>query len=227
MTEKAKETSKAKPMNIYEKLVKIQAELKAPKNQFNKYGNYSYRSLEDILEAVKPLTLKYNCVLTITDRIFMIGDRYYVEAHARLKDCESEEYIDNIAYAMEGEPQGGMTKSQNTGSTSTYSRKYCLGGLFCLDDNKDADTNEFAEQTQAAKKQEALAKANIKKGKDLPIGVNEAEELMTLMKSITDKNGNTLNIDAYLEKQFNKKDVSELTFSEYQFAKAQLEKAKK
>lgn len=218
----------AKKMNVYEKLIGIQTELKAPKNQYNSFGKYNYRNCEDILEAVKPLNKKYGCLLTITDRIFMVGDRYYVEAHARLTNVEKpEEYIDNIAYARESETKSGMDASQITGATSSYARKYCLNGLYNIDDTKDADTDNFAEQTQTAKKQEAEAKAKIKKGKDLPIGEKEAEELLTLMKSITDKNGNSLNIDAYLEKQFGKKDVSELTFSEYQFAVAQLEKAKK
>lgn len=214
-------------MNIYEKLICIQTELKAPKNQYNSFGKYNYRNCEDILEAVKPLNKKYGCVLTITDRIFMVGERYYVEAHARLTNVENGEYIDNIAYARESETKSGMDASQITGATSSYARKYCLNGLFNIDDTKDADTDNFAEQTQTAKKQEAEAKAKIKKGKDLPIGQKEAEELLTLMKTITDKNGNSLNIDAYLEKQFGKQDVSELTFSEYQFAVAQLEKAKK
>ena len=218
----------AKKMNIYEKLINIQTELKAPKNQYNSFGKYNYRNCEDILEAVKPLNKKYGCTLTITDRIFMVGDRYYVEAHARLTNIEKpEEYIDNIAYARESDTKSGMDASQITGATSSYARKYCLNGLYNIDDTKDADTDNFAEQTQTAKKQEAEAKAKIKKGKDLPIGQKEAEELLTLMKSITDKNGNTLNIDAYLEKQFGKKTVDELTFSEYQFAVAQLEKAKK
>lgn len=218
----------AKKMNIYEKLINIQTELKAPKNQYNSFGKYNYRNCEDILEAVKPLNKKYGCVLTVADRIFMVGERYYVEAHARLTNVEKpDEYIDNIAYARESETKSGMDASQITGATSSYARKYCLNGLYNIDDTKDADTDNFAEQTQTAKKQEAEAKAKIKKGKDLPIGQKEAEELLTLMKSITDKNGNTLNIDAYLDKQFGKKSVDELTFSEYQFAVAQLEKAKK
>lgn len=127
-------------MNIYEKLLNIQNELKAPKNQRNNFGNYNYRSCEDILEAVKPLNEKYKAALTITDRIQLIGDRYYVEANALLYDIEKpEDKIIVQAYAREPQDKKGMDSSQVTGATSSYARKYALNGLYNIDDNKDAD----------------------------------------------------------------------------------------
>lgn len=132
---------------IYEKLLKIQAELKAPKGQYNKFGNFNYRSCEDILEAVKPLMQKYNCVLRISDVLKQIGDRYYIEATATLTDIEDNTSIANTAYAREEESKKGMDGSQITGTSSSYARKYALNGLFCIDDTKDTDTDEFTKIT--------------------------------------------------------------------------------
>jgi len=122
--------------NIYNKLHDIQTQLKAPKNQFNQFGKYNYRSCEDILEAVKPLL--NGLVLLLSDDIIQIGDRYYVKATATLTD--GKETISNPAYAREEADKKGMDASQLTGATSSYARKYALAGLFLLDDNKDADT---------------------------------------------------------------------------------------
>lgn len=138
-------------MNIYEKLLKIQSELKAPKNQHNHFGNYDYRSCEDILEAVKPLCKENKVVLNISDEIVMIGQRYYVRATATLVDLENTkddciQTIENVAYAREEEQKKGMDGSQVTGATSSYARKYALNGLFCIDDTKDADTDAFKKQ---------------------------------------------------------------------------------
>lgn len=129
-------------MNIYEKLAVIQQELVAPKNQYNSYGKYNYRSCEDILEGVKPLLKKVNATLRITDEIVVIGERHYIRAKAILTDCESGEGIFNEAYAREEEVVKGMSSSQITGSASSYARKYALNGLFCIDDVKDADTRD-------------------------------------------------------------------------------------
>jgi len=121
-----------------EKLAQIQAELKAPKNQFNKFGGYKYRNCEDILEAVKPLL--NGAILTISDEIIMIGERYYVRATATYQDGDYTQSA--TAYAREEETKKGMDGSQLTGSTSSYARKYALNGLFCIDDTKDADSTE-------------------------------------------------------------------------------------
>ena len=133
--------------DIYTKLSHIQNELKAPKNQFNKFGNYKYRSCEDILEALKPLCAKYKATLIIYDEIVMIGDRYYVKAMAKLYDQETTEYIEAYAFARESQAKKGMDDSQVTGATSSYARKYALNGLFNIDDTKDFDTNEVHQQS--------------------------------------------------------------------------------
>lgn len=134
-------------MNVYEKLLNIQNELKAPKNQRNSFGNYNYRNCEDILEAVKPLCKANKAVLMITDEIIPVGDRYYVKSTARLINVEkAEESISNTAYARESEEKKGMDTSQITGATSSYARKYALNGLFCIDDTKDADTDAYSQQ---------------------------------------------------------------------------------
>lgn len=121
---------------IKEKLEKIQKELKAPKNQYNSFGGYNYRSCEDIMQAVKPLL--EGCVLTISDELLAIGDRYYIKATATLED--NEDKISVSAYARESETKKGMDASQITGASSSYARKYALNGLFLIDDVKDADS---------------------------------------------------------------------------------------
>lgn len=118
-------------MNIYEKLLSIQQELKAPKNQYNSFGKYHYRSCEDILEGVKPLLDKSKTILILTDDLIQIGDRYYIKATARLTDVEKGESIESTAFAREAEEKKKMDASQITGSASSYARKYALNGLFC------------------------------------------------------------------------------------------------
>ncbi len=142
-------------------LIEIQSELKAPKNQRNTFGNYNYRSAEDILEAAKPLLKKHGCHLTISDEMIQLGDRYYVKATATLsKDADS---ISTTAYAREEGSKKGMDSSQITGATSSYARKYALNGLFCIDDTKDADfTNTHGkEERPKPKTAKAPAKAEI------------------------------------------------------------------
>lgn len=126
---------------IYEKLLNIQNELKAPKSQFNAFGKYKYRNAEDILESVKPLCFKYKATLTLSDEIVLIGERYYVKATATLTDNEKPELkIWTTAYAREEESKKGMDGSQVTGASSSYARKYALNGLFNIDDTKDSDS---------------------------------------------------------------------------------------
>lgn len=122
---------------LTDSLIAIQSELKAPKGQYNKFGGYSYRSCEDILEAVKPLLKEHGCVLAITDSIVEVGGRVYVEATAKLSNDAQE--IKATAYAREPETKKGMDASQITGAASSYARKYALNGLFLIDDAKDAD----------------------------------------------------------------------------------------
>ncbi|TNH65365.1 recombinase [Escherichia coli] len=129
--------------DLYKKLWLIQQQLKAPKSQRNSYGGYNYRSAEDILEAVKPLL--EGITLTLNDEVVLIGDRYYIKATAILSDGEDE--ITATAFAREEKEQKGMSSGQLTGATSSYARKYCLNGLFCIDDAKDLDSDAYAKQT--------------------------------------------------------------------------------
>lgn len=127
-------------------LSKMQTELNAPKNQRNTFGKYNYRSCEDILEGLKPLLSKYECSVVLSDDIKIIGDRIYVVATAMLRSVSEGgsiyELAKSTAYAREPLQQKGMNEAQITGSASSYARKYALNGLFAIDDNKDADTNE-------------------------------------------------------------------------------------
>lgn len=126
---------------MIEKLIKIQQALKAPKNQYNDFGKYAYRSCEDILEAVKPLVAEEGLALTLSDELVQMGDRYYVKATVTLTDGTAS--IQAHAFAREAMTKKGMDESQVTGTASSYARKYALNGLFCIDDAKDADTNEY------------------------------------------------------------------------------------
>lgn len=146
-------------MELREKLLNIQSELKAPKNQTNKFGGYNYRSCEDILEAVKPLLLKYKTTLTIEDGIELVGEHLFMKSTAIFQDVESESVLTNVAFAEMSEHKG-MSSEQSTGTASSYCRKYCLNGLFLIDDTKDPDTEEFAKQTEekASNKQIDLIK---------------------------------------------------------------------
>lgn len=127
-------------------IMNIQSELKAPKGNYNSFGNYKYRSCEDILEAVKPLLKENNAALTLSDAIEEIGGRVYVKATATLT-AEEGGAVSVTAYAREAETKKGMDDSQITGTASSYARKYALNGLFCIDDTKDADTDEYARRT--------------------------------------------------------------------------------
>lgn len=137
-------------MSVYVKLMQVQVELKAPKNQYNSFGKYKYRSCEDIQEAVKPLETKHKVALFLSDEPVIIGERYYVKAVATFIDLETGETVQNTGYAREEENKKGMDGSQVTGTASSYARKYALNGLFLIDDTKDADTDEYRAQQQKA-----------------------------------------------------------------------------
>jgi hypothetical protein len=150
-------------LNKMEILNKIQRELKAPKGQKNTFGNYNYRSCEDILEAVKPLL--GTAILTINDEVVLIGDRYYIKATATIK--QGEESFSISAFAREPEGRKGMDEAQVTGATSSYARKYALNGLFAIDDTKDSDaTNNGTSEKNVNNVYKAKQEAN--KIKTLP-----------------------------------------------------------
>ena len=135
-------------MELIQKLAAIQAELKAPKSQFNKFGGYKYRKAEDILEAVKPLLVKYKCALICHDELVHDGERYYIKSIAALHDIEVGGYIESSGYAREEEKKSGMDGSQITGASSSYARKYALNGLLCIDDTADSDTTNQGPQEE-------------------------------------------------------------------------------
>ena len=143
-------------MKLHEKLLAIQTKLKAPKGQYNSFGKYSYRSAEDILEAVKPLNAEHGVLLTITDEIKEVGGRIYVVATATVSD--GTDTLQVSAFAREPENKKGMDESQITGATSSYARKYALNGLYAIDDNKDADTDEHKQQQENAPKKQQTQK---------------------------------------------------------------------
>ena len=144
--------AESKKMGIYEKLMTVQLSLKAPKNQYNSFGKYHYRSCEDILEGLKPCLKEVKAAVTIDDEIVEIGGRMYVKASAHFHDAETGEMVNNIAYAREEDTKSGMSAAQITGATSSYARKYALNGLFMIDDNKDADTDENKVESDAKSK---------------------------------------------------------------------------
>lgn len=133
---------------IFAALMAVQAELKAPKGQHNSFGKYDYRSAEDIIEAVKPLLKENGLFLNMSDEVVLVGDRYYIKATVKVVDVVTGESVQTSALAREASQKKGMDESQVTGTASSYARKYALNGLFAIDDNRDADTDEYAAQTR-------------------------------------------------------------------------------
>ena len=130
-----------KQLSIVQKLQKIQLELKAPKKQRNKFGNYNYRSAEDILEAIKPMSEKYGVVFKITEELDGLSDNGvdFIKSTAKCICVKSLNEIESDAYAIIDYQAKGMQMPQRTGAASSYAKKYALGNLLLLDDTKDAD----------------------------------------------------------------------------------------
>ena len=148
-------------MTVYKKLLEVQQELKAPKNQRNTFGNYNYRSCEDILEALKPVLAAHEATVFISDKVVVKENNWaYIESTATFVDIETGESISTTAFARETENKKGMDSSQITGSASSYARKYALNGLFLIDDTRDADTDEHHRQT-AGNNQKAFSKDDV------------------------------------------------------------------
>lgn len=189
-------------------LLYIQQNLNAPKNQYNKFGNYNYRSCEDILEAVKPHLLSQECTLNIVDSIELIGDRYYVKATAILTNKDGQTAIAQ-AYAREQEKVTGQIEAQITGAASSYARKYALNGLFLIDDNKDPDaTNTHGKETRKTSPTTAV-KTPIEESTDNPLDIALlAVEKATTRKELEDiykANKTTIGKDATFVKALNEK----------------------
>lgn len=149
--------------NFFQRVSEAQIKLKAPKNQRNSFGNYNYRSCEDILEAVKPILNEAGLVLNLSDEVVFVGERYYVKATATIFDTESDNLLVSTAYAREADTKKGMDDSQITGTASSYARKYALNGLMNIDDTKDADTDEHENTKRNYEKKAAEKKAETPK----------------------------------------------------------------
>lgn len=145
-------------LNLTQKLLNVQRDLKAPKGQFNNFGKYKYRSAEDILEAVKPLNAREGILLTISDEPMFIGDWHYIKATASITDGKDTHIV--TAFARESQVKKGMDDSQITGTASSYARKYALNGMYLIDDTKDADTDEHRNQTNNAPRQQEKMASN-------------------------------------------------------------------
>lgn len=205
---------------VYKNLLLIQQELKVPKTAYNSFGKYHYRSCEDILEAVKPIAHKHGCVVTVTDDIDKIGERYYVRAIAILTDAETGEQVQNVAYARESEEKKGMDDSQVTGTASSYARKYALNGLFAIDDTKDADTDEYKKQSNDNKQASEADKpqGQVNGGND---SFKLSDGQMKRLFAIASKSDKTKDqpVDALLhsviKKRWNKTSLNDLTKVEY------------
>ncbi len=200
-------------MAIYEKLIKVQTLLKAPKSQYNNFGKYNYRSCEDILEAVKPILEEVGLTLLITDTIEIIANRYYVKAECTLIDTEDGSSLKTTAYAREAEEKKGMDVAQVTGATSTYARKYALNGLFLIDDTKDDDFLNNGEQYKNANE----TKSQQNKGL--------TEKQIKRLYAVAINCGFTIDHVKNSLKSYNKTDPKELTKEEYNELIDRIEKA--
>ena len=166
----------------------VQKELKVPKNQYNSFGKYHYRSCEDILQAARPLCNDNGLILTVSDEIVQIGTRFYVKATSKVTEVETGESVENVAYAREDDSKKGMDSCQLTGACSSYSRKYSLCGLFAIDDTKDADTEQYHQTAQNAPQATRSAKptTSTKAPAKAPQNAND-EARVKAMKALTDE----------------------------------------
>jgi len=145
--------------SLLSNLAKVQLELNAPKTRFNSFGKYSYRSCEDILEAVKPILAQNGLMLLISDEVVFVEGRYYIQSTVTVYNIDDGMKQSVKAFAREPEIKKGMDDSQITGTASSYARKYALNGMFCIDDTKDADTFETCEKTVSKSKENAISKS--------------------------------------------------------------------
>ena len=211
-------------MTAWEKLKVVQTKLNAPKNRTNTFGKYKYRSCEDILEAVKPLLAEVNASITLCDQIVNVGDRYYVEASAYFHDCaDPDKFIGVDAYAREADGRPGMDPAQVTGSASSYARKYALGALLLIDDQKDPDTDEFKNEADAKEKKPEKAARKPKQtddASDLDKYVTTAQ--IKTLEMLLERAGVTVE---KFNQIFNLTIISELPVDKYDEAVKKLETA--
>jgi hypothetical protein len=169
--------------SLIDLIADVQIELKAPKGQYNSFGKYSYRSAEDILEAVKPILYKFGLTQIITDEIVYVGERYYVKATVTV--YLGDQSVSVSAFAREPESKKGMDESQITGTASSYARKYALNGMWCIDDTKDADTDEYEKQTAKRDNGATKTKADSNAGN----GYMTTKEVSRFMEDVIDVYG--------------------------------------
>lgn len=206
-------------MGITEKLMRIQTNIKAPKNLHNSFGNYNYRNAESICEALKPFLESEKVALTLMDDVLEIGGRVYVKATATLYDAESQETFAVSAFAREAVDKKGMDDSQITGATSSYARKYALNGLFLLDDTKDADSDEYRQQIDSGINKEKKGNSKSTQSRDANSLISESE-FQTITSMIRNANVN----EQELMKQYKVESFMMLTKAQYAGLKQRLEK---
>ena len=198
-------------MKIYEQLANVQHELKCNKSLYNSFGEYSYRSTELIMEAVKPLLFSNGLCLVITDSVELIGNRFYIKATATIYNKEGEQ-ISTTAYAREEESKKKLDASQVTGSTSSYARKYALNGLLAIDDTKDADATNTHGVTSDSKATSTNSKAN-----NTTNTYKLTEGQIKRLYAIGYKKGYSRDYMAKLVNTKYKKPVEDLTKEEYDY----------
>ncbi len=197
---------------FYARLAEIQKNLNAPKNQYNSFGKYKYRSCEDILEGVKPLL--NGLFLSISDEVVLIGERHYVKATATITDGECSHTA--TALAREEEQKKGMDSAQVTGATSSYARKYCLNGLFGIDDAKDADTDEHKHQQNNARQQQVQQQKSGPSPQDVLKAFTEAAGKKSTLEELQEAFKKAWKMLEGTQEQATARDVYEIRKSELQ-----------
>ncbi|MFD2658566.1 ERF family protein [Gracilibacillus thailandensis] len=194
--------------NLVQKLLSVQSKLKVPKDQKNNFGNYNYRSAEDILEGVKPLNDEEGLLLTLTDEPVLTGDRYYIKATATITDGNETHSV--TAYARESLNKKGMDDSQITGTASSYARKYALNGLYLIDDTKDADTDEYQNQNNQNNSKQTYQT----QGKP-PNGNLTEKQVKRLFAIANEVNVSAEEVKRVIMRDYNKTEVAQLNKQEY------------
>ena len=202
---------------IYSALQAVQRDLKAPKGQYNSFGKYKYRSCEDIVEAVKPLLNEQGLILTMSDEVIGVADRVYIKATCKVIDVATGDYIETTALARESLTKKGMDDSQITGTASSYARKYALNGLFAIDDTKDADTDQYRNQTNGAQTAQKPAQARPAQNAGTTKGGTDEmrKKAMESLKTEMERIGLTgQEVSAIAGVKFNKISTKEMTTNE-------------
>lgn len=214
-TKEAVEEKQVDTRTFAERLVCVQEALKAPKSKYNKFGDYYYRSLEDIFEAVKSLCKDNDLLLVVADEPTMVGDWHYIKVTARVYDAKNfpDVYIENTASARETLEKKKSDAAQITGAASSYARKYALNGLFLIDDTKDPDTDEYTRQNGGSNAQASKSTASAQKadtgagqGADEPITESEVEILDKMLAA---------NQKSWVLEHCKVKELKELTKKQY------------